>query len=118
MTVTPDVEAVVHAEHDAYNDHDLERLLSYYAPDAVILDGDGKLLDEGIDAVRMAMARVFEQMPDVHVERPTVFHVGEWVAIHDIVPNWRVGDGPEHEMQWVALYRVVNGKIWQLQLFS
>ena len=57
------------------------------------------------------MARVFELMPHVHVHQQVVFHVGEWVAIHDIVPNWRVGGGPEHEMQWVALYRVVNGKI-------
>ena len=114
----PDVLAVVLAEHEAYNAHDLDRLLSYYASDAVIVDGDGKLMSEGHDAVRSAMARVFELMPDVRVERPVVFHVGEWVAIHDIVPNWRVGDGPEHEMQWVALYRVVNGKIQRLQLFS
>jgi hypothetical protein len=38
--------------------------------------------------------------------------------MHDVVPNWRVGEGPEREMQWVALYRVVNGKIKRLQLFS
>ena len=38
--------------------------------------------------------------------------------MHDVVPNWRVGEGTEREMQWVALYRVVNGKITRLQLFS
>jgi len=97
-----DVVAVVLAEHDAYNAHDLERLLAYYAPDAVIVDGEGNLISEGHDAVRSTMARVFERMPDVHVDWPAVFHVGAWVAIHDIVPNWRIGDGPEHEMQWVA----------------
>ena len=114
----PDVLAVVLAEHDAYNAHDLDRFLSYYAPDAVIVDGDGNVMDDGIDAVRIAIDRVFKEMPDVRVDVPTLFRVGEWVAMHDVVPNWRVGEDTEREMQWVALYRVVNGKIKRLQLFS
>jgi hypothetical protein len=115
----PDPLAIVLAEHEAYNQQDLHRLMSYYATDAVILDGNGTVTHQGNDAVRSAMRQVFERMPDVHVDWPDIFQVGEWVAVHDVVPNWKFGDAPgEREMQWVALYRVVNGKIKQLQLFS
>ncbi len=48
---------------------------------------------------------------------PTSFEVGEWVAMDDIVPNWLMPDGSRGEMRWVALYRVVAGKIVSLQLF-
>lgn len=90
---TSDAMAVVRAQLDAYNSHDLERLLSYYAP-AVIVDGDGKLLDDGHDAVRSAMGRVFERMPDVRGEYPVVIQVGEWVAVHAVVPNWASAIAP------------------------
>lgn len=33
--------AVVLEEHEAYNAHDLDRFMESYAPDAVILDGEG-----------------------------------------------------------------------------
>jgi len=109
---------IVLAHLDAYNSHDLERLLSYYAPDAVIADGDGKPIAEGHDGIRSGMGRVFERMPDVSGEYPVVIEVGEWVAVHCVSPNWRVGDGPQGKMQLVELYRVANGKIQRVQLFS
>jgi hypothetical protein len=65
------------------------------------------------------MGQVFERMPAVHVDWPDIFQVGEWVAVHDVVPNWTFTDAPgQREMKWVALYRVVNGKIQRFQLFS
>jgi hypothetical protein len=114
----PDPLAIVLAEHRAYNQHDLDRLMSHYAPEARILDGNGTVMAQGNDAVRSAMGQVSEKMPDVHVDWPAVFQVGEWVAIHEVVPNWKSGDGPEREMQWIALRRVANGRIQQLQLIS
>ncbi len=109
--------AVVLEEHEAYNAHDLDRFLEVFAPDAVILDGEGKTTSDGADAIRTDIGRVFERMPDVHADVPTSFEVGEWVAMDDIVPNWLMPDGSRAEMRWVALYRVVAGKIVSLQLF-
>ena len=34
---------VVQAAIDAYHDHDLDRCLSYYAPDVVVKDADGNV---------------------------------------------------------------------------
>lgn len=74
-------------------------------------------MSDGADAIRTDIGRVFELMPDVHADIPASFEVGEWVAMHDVVPGWRMPDGSRGEMQWVALYRVVAGKIVSLQLF-
>ena len=115
---TSDPVQILKAQLDAYNSHDLERLLSYYAPNAVIADGNAKPIAEGHDAVRSVIAGVFERMPDVSGEYPIVIEVGEWVAVHCVSPNWRVGDGPPGEKQWIELYHIGNGKIDRVQLFS
>ncbi len=109
--------AVVLEEHEAYNAHDLDRYMEGFAPDALILDGDGRTMSDGAEAIRTDIGRVFERMPDVHADVPTSFEAGEWVAMHDIVPNWLMPDGSHGEMQWVALYHVVDDKIVSLQLF-
>lgn len=114
---TPDATALVLEHIDAYNARDLDKMLSYYASDALILDGDGTLLDEGQEAIREVFGRVFAANPELHADVPTVVQVGQWVMVHSIVPNWAMADGSRGEMQWIELYQVVDGKIQRVQLF-
>ena len=58
-------------EHiDAWNDHDLDRLIGLFADDCVFeASGGSEVLGqrfEGKSAVRDAFAAVFERMPDAH----------------------------------------------------
>jgi uncharacterized protein (TIGR02246 family) len=107
--------AVISAQLDAYNSHDVGRMMSYYAEDAVITDGDGEVLDEGRDAIREAMAAVFDRIPDVRCEYRAPIEVGPWVAVLSVVPNWRV-DGRPQEMRWLEVFHVIDGKIKELRL--
>src|SRR5436305_3862675 len=51
---------VVVAQIDAYNARDLDKILTYYAPDAVIRDAaDGRFEDRGLDAIRAVFDSVF-----------------------------------------------------------
>jgi uncharacterized protein (TIGR02246 family) len=111
-----DPEGLVRAQLDAYNSHDLDRFLTFYADDAVIFDGRGEVIDAGRDAIQIGFGDLFARMPDVRAEYAAVISVGQWVAVHDIVPNWRRSDGSIGRMEWLALYRVVDGKITELRL--
>lgn len=108
---SPNVVAVVQEQIAAYNARDLDRTLSFYAPNATIVDGNGAVLEEGHEAIRAIYARVFAENSELHAEVPVIFHVGEWVAIHSMVPNWVMQDGSRQEMQWI------DGTIQQLHVF-
>lgn len=90
--------AVITAQLDAYNSHDVGRMMSYYAEDAVITDGDGTVLDDGREAIREAMAAVFDRIPDVRCEYQDPIEVGPWVAVLSEV------------------FHVIEGKIKELRL--
>jgi uncharacterized protein (TIGR02246 family) len=114
---TPEATALVMEHIQAYNARDLDRTLSYYATDALILDGDGTVLDEGHGAIREAYGRVFAANPDLHADIPAVVQVGEWVMVHSTVSDWAMADGSRGAMQWIELYQVVDDKIQRVQLF-
>lgn len=110
-------ETLVRAQVDAYNSHDLDDFLSYYAEDAVIFGPDGQMIDAGREAMRQTFSELFARMPNLRAELPAVIEVGEWVAIHSVVPRWRMPDGTVEERQWIEVYRVVDGKIKELRLY-
>jgi len=55
---SPDVLDLVLAQVAAYNNRDIERTLSYYAENAVIVDGQGNVLDADREAIRGAFEGV------------------------------------------------------------
>jgi len=114
---TPNATALVLEHIEAYNARDLDKMLSYYASDARIFDGDGTLLDDGQEAIREAYGRVFAVNPELHADIPAVVQVGQWVMVHSTVPNWAMADGSRVEMQWIELFQVVDDKIQRVQLF-
>ena len=71
---------VVQAQLEAYNRHDLEAFVSWYAPDAQIRHADGRLLMEGTDAIRARYAKLFADHPDVAAVVPTRIEADGWVV--------------------------------------
>lgn len=113
----PDAKALVLEHIEAYNARDLDKVLSYYASDALILDGDGSLLETGQEAIREVYGRVFAANPELNAEVPAAVQVGQWVMVHSIVRDWAMADGSRGEMQWIELYQVADDKIQRVQLF-
>jgi uncharacterized protein (TIGR02246 family) len=114
---SPDATAVVLEQVAAYNARDIERTMSFYAADAVLVDSLGKVLDADREAIRVAYERVYEANPELHADVPAVVQVGDWVMIHSIVPTWPMPDGSRGKAEWVELYQVLDGKIRRVQLF-
>ena len=115
--VNPDATGVVLAQVAAYNARDIERTMSFYAADAVLVDSLGNVLDADREAIRITFERVLEANPELHADVPAVVQVGDWVMIHSIVPTWPMPDGSRGKAEWVELYQVVDGKIHRVQLF-
>jgi hypothetical protein len=68
---------VVQAAIDAYHAHDLDRCLSYYAPDVVVRGADGNVTAGDRDAVRARYARSMAENPDLHYEIPNRISLGD-----------------------------------------
>lgn len=58
---------IVQAAIDAYHDHDLDRCLSYYAPDVVVKDANGTIPMDGTEAVRARYARSMIDNPNIRI---------------------------------------------------
>jgi len=111
--------AVVQGQIQAYNARDLDTIVSYYAPDGVVRDAaDGRFDARGQDNIRSLFGGVFAANPDLHADTPTIFGVGEWVAAHLTVAEFRSGDDAPRDRRWLEVYRVVGGLIHELNIYS
>ena len=105
--------ATVDALCDAFNRHDLDAVLEFFAEDAVFInakgkDGEGQRF-EGKNELRKVFGALFEAMPDI-----------QWVGTNTVCGNraiseWRrTATGPNGEKQdWLGcdLYTFRAGKV-------
>ena len=99
---------------DAFNRHDLDAIMSYFADDCVFFmpRGAGPRGDRyvGKDQIRAGVAERFQGIPDVHYgdDRHWAcgdFGVSEWTLTGTSVSGKRL------EVRGVDLFEFVNGKI-------
>lgn len=99
-------EAVVQAQLDAYNRHDLEGFLSFYSDDAVLVDYPDRITQSGKAQMRGRYEKRFAE-PNVHAE------IVERIVFADYVIDYeRITAPPTTKViEAVATYEVRNGKI-------
>jgi hypothetical protein len=92
--------SVVDRVLDALNAKDLDAFVACYAPDATIEDGDDRVFARGHEELRERYGPMFEQHPELRVERGRRTSVGAFVVQEETVSGR--GDGERH----VAVYKV------------
>jgi hypothetical protein len=102
----PSPEAVVQAQLDAYNRHDLEGFLSYYADDAQLLDYPAQVTQDGKAAMRPRYEKRFAT-PNLRAEIIERIVFGRFVIDHERI----VAPPSTDVIEAVATYEVVGGKI-------
>ncbi len=107
----------------AWNDHDLDALMSMHTPDTVFeLHQSGVDAAVGHEAVRQMFDFLIRAWPDQRFEtkRLTVredFYVSEWVLTVTLALPWRIGDsvavpnGEQISVPGVDIMTCENGKI-------
>ena len=99
-------EQVVQKQVEAYNRHDLDGFLSFYAADVKLYDFPDKERSSGLDAMRKTYGKLFADNPDLKVDIPKRIVQGDTVIDQEFVFV-----NENHRIKAVAIYRVVNGKI-------
>lgn len=104
-----DVEAIVQANLDAYNAHDLETFMSYFSEEISMYNfNDGLQTANGIAEVRAIYAPYFEASPALHskILQRTVFD--NKVIDHEYITGAR---GSDEAFEIVLIYEVEDHKI-------
>ena len=107
----------VQAAIDAYHDHDVDRCLSYYAPDVVVKDADGQVLMDGTDAVRARYASSIAENPDKHYDIPNRIAVGAFVVDEERVTGFTKPGSPI-ELRAVLIYRFSGALIHEITILT
>ena len=103
----------VDAMCDAFNRHDLEEVMSYFADDAVFInakgaDGNGQRF-EGKEEIRKIFGALFDAMPDI-----------QWIGTNTVCGNrviseWRrtatAANGEKQDWLGCDLYTFRDGKV-------
>ncbi|MRX49567.1 nuclear transport factor 2 family protein [Paracoccus sp. S-4012] len=111
-----DIRAALVELCDAFNAHDLDRIMSHFAEGCVLQMPRGAMpwgaRFEGRDSVRQALAGRFEGLPDVHYGDAEHF-VDE--AAQTGISKWTLtgtrGDGTRIEVNGCDFYRFRQGKV-------
>ena len=105
----------VQAAIDAYHDHDLDRCLSYYAPDVVVKDGDGKILMDGSETVRARYAKSIADNPEIHYDIPNRISLGPFVVDEEYVTGFTKAGSPS-ELRAILIYRFSGDLICEITI--
>jgi hypothetical protein len=107
---------IVQAAIDAYHAHDLDRCLSFYAPDVVVKDAEGNVLMDGAAAVRARYEQSIARHPNLHYDIPNRIALGSYVIDEERVTGYSEG-GPE-VVRAVLVYRFNDGLIGEILILS
>jgi hypothetical protein len=91
----------------AYNDRDLERFLSSFAPDVQLYAFPDSLLYTGRDTLRVVYGRLFADAGALHARVTHRLTAGRWVVDREITTGLP-GHGP---LTGLAIYEVRDGQI-------
>lgn len=107
---------VVQAMIDAYNAHDLDRCLSFYAPDVVMKRADGTIATDGAEAVRARYAKSMSDHPNLHYDITNRIALGLYVIDEERVTGYSPG-GPE-AVRAVLIYRFDGALIHEILILA
>lgn len=108
---------VVQAAIDAYHAHDLDRCLSYYAPDVVVKGADGNVTLDGREAVRARYAGSMTESPDIHYDIPNRISLGEFVVDEERVTGFTKPGSPA-ALGAVLVYRLAGDLIREITILT
>ncbi|WP_397473590.1 ester cyclase [Pusillimonas sp.] len=110
---------------DAHNDHDIEKMMSYFADDCITLDVASPIpLDSNADVVKL-YEYIFAAMPDIHFEISSLIEEGNkaFAALRTTANGTGVFMGNDITGKRCDVFEgmyaeVVNGKIKLCKFYS
>lgn len=101
---------LIDGEVAAHRDRDLERFLTFFAPDVRVTDFDGNVLMEGLDALRQTYGPLLENSPSISVDIRSRIDVGSFVVDLEHLEGV-VSPTLPSVLDAGCVYRIEDGKI-------
>lgn len=98
---------VVQAAIDAYHAHDLDRCMSFYAPDVVVKRADGTLMMDGAETVMARYAKSMSDHANLHYDIPNRTALGPYVIDEECVTGYSNGRPDEVRATLVCRFNCV-----------
>lgn len=109
-----EAEAVVQAEVDAYNAHDIRAFMATYAKDAEIYEFPAKLMMKGEMQIEDLYKKKFSNDPRLHAKIVKRMVMGDVIVDHEqVVITFPEGPG---RIEAIAINEVRDGKIQKVTL--
>jgi hypothetical protein len=111
-TKAQDVEKIVQANLDAYNNRNLNEFMSYFSDDAKLIQfSDQKILAEGKVALEKLYGDLFEQSPALHSTILKRIVLGNKVIDHESITGRK---GANEAIELIMIYEVKDSKIFKM----
>lgn len=101
---------LIDAEIAAWRDRDLDRYLSFFAPDVIVTDFDGNVLMNGLDALRENYGPLFRDSPSISVDIRSRSEVSDFVIDTEHLEGL-VSPTLPPVLDAGCVYRIKDGKI-------
>jgi hypothetical protein len=99
-------ETIVQKQVEAYNKHDLDAFLGFYASDVKLYDFPDKERSSGLDAMRKTYGKLFADNPELKVDIRKRIVQGDTV-----IDQEAIFVREDRRFTAVAIYQVTDGKI-------
>lgn len=108
------VEQLVSRQIDAYNDRDIEAMMTVFSEDVKIMDfASGKVLTEGWAACRQMYEELFRRSPLLHAEILSTIRIGRTVILHEYVSG---RNGNAEKMEQVVIFETGADRITRITI--
>jgi len=106
-----DAAALVRDFFEAFNRHDLDAVVNFYAPDALLESSDFEAPRHGREGARRTYAELFEALPTVRDEVKAIVVDGETVAV-EFESRWDAhGEVPAGKLPLATFFKLRSGLI-------
>ena len=89
-----DVKRIIEDYFAAVNAHNVERIASLFTDDGIFEDVPWGIVHHGKEGVKANFSAEFAAIPDLKVERKTLFVAGDWAAAESVMTGTHTGDFP------------------------
>ena len=107
----PEVVALARRQLEAYNAADLDAFCACYHPDVRVLEADGTVRTQGMDAFRARYAGLFADYRDVRAEVDARLTLGPHVVEHETWMRTHRGTGVRSSGEVLVRYTARDGTI-------
>ena len=108
-------DAVVEDLFEAFNEHDVDKLMTFYADDVIVHGPESCEPKVGKEAVRASYTEMFEQIPDVHDEVDLIVTQGDMTAV-TFTASSNI-PGYEFEMPIAVFFKMEDGLVVEDRVF-